>query len=118
MRMLKGPECKTEIKKAVINNQYYLKLLFLEKSFDEYPEKFWHYNNNGDGNNENAKKILYINKVDWTFRLSSRLHFLGFYKLKKHYRACSVKRNFSGLAVEGSGMPMYLKKNPLRKIFP
>ena len=40
MRMVKGPECKTEIKKAVINNQYYLKLLFLEKSFDEYPEKF------------------------------------------------------------------------------
>lgn len=64
------------------------------------------------------KKILYINKVDWTFHLSSRLHFLGFYKLKKHYRAWSVKRNFSGLAVEGSGMPMYLKKNPLRQIFP
>lgn len=53
-----------------------MKLLFLEKSFDEYFEIFWYYNNNGDGNNENVKKILYINKVDWILYLSSWLYFL------------------------------------------
>lgn len=94
-----------------------MKLLFLEKNFDEYFEKFWYYNNNGDGNNENVKKILYINKVDWIFYLSSWFYFLGFYKLKKYYRGCSVKCNFWGLVVEGSGMLMYLKKIYYVKFF-
>lgn len=60
-----------------------------------------------------VKNILYINKVDWIFYLSSWFYFLGFYKLKKYYRVWSVKCNFFGLVVEGSGMLMYLKKNLL-----
>lgn len=78
MRMAKWPECKTEIKTAVLNNPYYLKLLFLENSFDEYHENF-------DITITMVKVIMKmlknIIKVDWTFNLSSWLHFLGFYRL-------------------------------------
>lgn len=52
MRFTKGPEYK----RAVMNNLFYLKLLFLENSFYENAKKFRHNHKNDNNNNNKNNK--------------------------------------------------------------